>query len=188
LRRLNFIEHVNAIYRISGVTNFMRKPRWRSTLKEHSGELIPGNRSRSSGGDAHVWKLNLNLKTLTVGPYGPKRVLSPDFIVKTLILLSMPREHRKRGKKHRKPREDEAHFQDDLIPTGYLEPEKEPSWIHPALETSPETSIEAPFGYVDADVKAYFRTVDDQIRDWQEAGSSAALTEEMGDPNEGTLC
>jgi nucleolar protein 9 len=100
----------------------------------------------------------------------------------------MPREHRKRGKKHKKTREDEAHFQDDLNPN-YSEREGEPSWIRPASETSPETSIEAPFGYVDADVKAYFRTVDDQIRDWQEAdGSRTTLTEESGDPNEGTLC
>jgi nucleolar protein 9 len=100
----------------------------------------------------------------------------------------MPREHRKRGKKHKKNTQDEAHIQEDLNTT-HTEPEVgEPSWIRPAPEDSPEINIDAPFGYVDADVKAYFRTVDDQIRGWQEADESRGMTEEIKttDPNEGT--
>jgi nucleolar protein 9 len=102
----------------------------------------------------------------------------------------MPREHRKRGKKHKKKPEDEPHFQESLNPTHAApEPEVgEPSWIRHAPENSPEINIEAPFGYVDADVKAYFRTVDEQIRGWQEADESRGITEETTDPNEGTLC
>jgi len=98
----------------------------------------------------------------------------------------MPREHRKRGKKHKKTPEDNKLFQEDLNTT-YSKPEGEPSWLHPAPENLPEINIEAPFGYVDADVKAYFRTVDDQIRDWQEA-DERRLTEEVTDPNERTPC
>ncbi|KAJ3505135.1 hypothetical protein NLJ89_g7571 [Agrocybe chaxingu] len=45
-----------------------------------------------------------------------------------------------------------------------------------------ETNREAPFGYVDIDVKAYFRTVDVQIREWQDSQDEVA--EEDVDPNE----
>lgn len=96
----------------------------------------------------------------------------------------MPREHRKRGKKHKKIAEA-AHIAEHLNPT-YTEAEVEqPSWIHPAPENSLEINIEAPFGYVDADVKAYFRTVDDQIRSWQEADEDGGMAEETIEPSEG---
>jgi hypothetical protein len=55
LRRLDFSEHSDAIYKMLEVTNLMRKSRWRSTLAKHSGELILGNGSHSSGGNTHVW-------------------------------------------------------------------------------------------------------------------------------------
>ena len=100
----------------------------------------------------------------------------------------MPREHRKRGKKHKKQPENEPNIQEDLN-VAHVEPEVgEPSWIRPALENSQEINVEAPFGYVDADVKAYFRTVDEQIRGWQEADESRGIAEETTDPNEGTPC
>lgn len=94
----------------------------------------------------------------------------------------MPRENRKRGKKHKKvadeypqnpPRDEEPQE----------EPQADPSWIVSAPQTA-EFNEEAPFGYVDSEVKAYFRTVDVQIREWQEEPSQASDTQD-GDPNEG---
>lgn len=103
----------------------------------------------------------------------------------TLISTVMPREHRKRGKKHKKQLEDEPKG----LNLAYAEPEVgEPSWIRSASEKSQAINVEAPFGYVDVDVKAYFRTVDEQIRGWQEADESRGVTEETTDPNEGTPC
>jgi nucleolar protein 9 len=99
----------------------------------------------------------------------------------------MPREHRKRGKKHKKNPQDEHHIREDLD-NAYIEPEVgEPSWIRPPPKDSPEINIDAPFGYVDPDVKAYFRTVDDQIRGWQDADETRGMIEETTDPNEGML-
>lgn len=97
----------------------------------------------------------------------------------------MPRENRKRGKKHKK-KPDEF----EQKPTGKFPGEEEqnagPSWIVPAKDQpSLESSVEAPFGYVDIDVKAYFKTVDVQIRVWQDEGSSGAEEDQDRDPNEG---
>ena len=96
----------------------------------------------------------------------------------------MPRENRKRGKKHKKQKEDEEHHAQT-----YLQHEEQaeagPSWIvHRQAE---EVNPEAPFGYVDAEVKAYFRTVDLQIREWQEQGRPDVGEDEENDPNEGKL-
>ncbi len=94
----------------------------------------------------------------------------------------MPRENRKRGKKHKKPAEDfppaPVHQEEELPET-----REGPSWIVSGPSTS-EVNEEAPFGYVDSEVKAYFRTVDVQIREWQEEGHQVA-TEPDTDPNEG---
>lgn len=90
----------------------------------------------------------------------------------------MPRGLRKRGKKHKantdsyneephqyNPGEEHDH-ESKYDPLSH----SEPSWIIPAASRNNDESVnpEAPFGYVDAEVKAYFRTVDLQIRDWQE--------------------
>jgi nucleolar protein 9 len=90
----------------------------------------------------------------------------------------MPRENRKRGKKHKKQVEEEVVEEE--------EPETSagPSWIVPKTSQQPEVNAEAPFGYVDADVKAYFRTVDLQIREWQE-NAPIAQDDQENDPNEG---
>jgi nucleolar protein 9 len=102
----------------------------------------------------------------------------------------MPRENRKRGKKHKKSAEEhhEIVFPDKPAPE---EPELDnngPSWIVPPAAEE-EVDREAPFGYVDTDVKAYFRTADLQIRDWQshEASSSANESDDA-DPNAGESC
>ncbi|KAG7446006.1 ARM repeat-containing protein [Guyanagaster necrorhizus] len=80
----------------------------------------------------------------------------------------MPRENRKRGKKHKKPAQD-AEFGEQEHTERKFEPEPEagPSWIV-ANPQQDQVDSEAPFGYLDADVKAYFRTVDVQIRQWQD--------------------
>jgi nucleolar protein 9 len=92
----------------------------------------------------------------------------------------MPRENRKRGKKHKK----------EVEQTIELEPDSEPrpSWILPntSQPEQPEVNAEAPFGYVDADVKAYFRTVDLQIREWQD-NAPVAQEDSESDPNEGVF-
>ncbi|EAU82466.1 hypothetical protein CC1G_08217 [Coprinopsis cinerea okayama7 len=99
----------------------------------------------------------------------------------------MPRENRKRGKKHKKPKEEESFGQQAHQEQQYFEPEQpvengEPSWIRPAPRDQDDFNPEAPFGYVDQDVKAYFRTVDVQIRDWQE--NAVDDGNEDNDPNE----
>jgi nucleolar protein 9 len=48
-----------------------------------------------------------------------------------------------------------------------------------------EPHPEAPFGYVDPDIKAYFRTVDDQIRTWQQERPYEENQDADLDPNEG---
>ena len=93
----------------------------------------------------------------------------------------MPRENRKRGKKHKKQREEEPSY--DAKPERELETREEPSWIVPAANHAEEVNPEAPFGYVDVDVKAYFRTVDVQIQEWQENQEESAADEDV-DPNE----
>lgn len=112
----------------------------------------------------------------------------------------MPRENRKRGKKHRKPAQNEPEPEADLEiyqedadyegeqQTGGFEGGDRPSWVVPDKEL--QVNPEAPFGYVDADVKVYFRTVDLQLRDWQESPSLASTgdNDDSGneqDPNEG---
>ncbi|KAJ3534526.1 hypothetical protein NM688_g7124 [Phlebia brevispora] len=93
----------------------------------------------------------------------------------------MPRENRKRGKKHKKrPEESEQLSAQHEEPVE--EPQAGPSWIVSAPAHS-EFNEEAPYGYVDSEVKAYFRTVDVQIREWQDEHPQAAGGDES-DPNE----
>ncbi|KAF9224354.1 ARM repeat-containing protein [Gyrodon lividus] len=95
----------------------------------------------------------------------------------------MPRELRKRGKKHKKsnnpdPSEDHSQAQKD-----HEKPSGEPSWIISAPKVE-DVHPEAPFGYVDPDIKAYFRTVDEQIRTWQEDEHQPVNENDDLDPNE----
>ena len=94
----------------------------------------------------------------------------------------MPRENRKRGKKHKKQPEQVEQEQ-----VAKVQPPAEefsrPSWIKPAH--AEEEDPAAPFGYVEADVKAYFRTVDVQIRGWAETAVEQEEDAEDHDPNEG---
>jgi nucleolar protein 9 len=96
----------------------------------------------------------------------------------------MPRENRKRGKKHKKG----AVIQDDA-PAVEEHPEEQepqaagPSWITSAKHED-QVNPEAPFGYVDADVKAYFRTVDEQLKEWQANDDHEDEDDEDANPNE----
>ncbi|KAL1937556.1 hypothetical protein VTO73DRAFT_13051 [Trametes versicolor] len=93
----------------------------------------------------------------------------------------MPRENRKRGKKHKKTAEEVADVAQGAAP--YIEEQEAgPSWIVHARE-EPTIDPNAPFGYVDAEVKAYFRTVDVQIREWQETRPEVEEDADI-DPNE----
>ena len=95
----------------------------------------------------------------------------------------MPRENRKRGKKHKSKANDEIPAYNE--PEAEVETQAGPSWIVPASEEESEFNPEAPFGYVDVDVKAYFRTVDIQIRDWQENEVEPQAGDGTQDPNAG---
>lgn len=89
----------------------------------------------------------------------------------------MPREIRKRGKKNSKAQDpEEPSYPLPAAAAAVPEPHPQavenegdgPSWMRDAPGPSnPNADIEAPFGYVDADVKAYFRTVDLKLREWQ---------------------
>jgi len=93
----------------------------------------------------------------------------------------MPREIRKRGKKKGKVQEEQR--------DGHETPQQDagPSWMrNTSAIAGPSNEMEeseAPFGYVDADVKAYFRTVDLKLREWQD-GVEGDLPEGV-DTNEG---
>lgn len=97
----------------------------------------------------------------------------------------MPRENRKRGKKHKKKNEEDAYLPQEEHPSQREEQAAEagPSWI--VSPRDPAIDQNAPFGFVDPEVKAYFRTVDVQIREWQETKPEGNDIDEDVDPNEG---
>lgn len=96
----------------------------------------------------------------------------------------MPRENRKRGKKHKKQLEQGPEQQHEEEPEPVVEPLDKPSWIISGPKEVEEADPGAPYGYVDADIKAYFRTVDVQIRDWQENREEDAGETGDTDPND----
>jgi nucleolar protein 9 len=75
----------------------------------------------------------------------------------------MPRENRKRGKKFKHKEELQQELDVPLVEDqGHHET---PSWIVSAPEDA--ANVDSPFGELEAEVKAYFRTADLQIRNWQ---------------------
>ena len=97
----------------------------------------------------------------------------------------MPKELRKRGRRHKTSRtEDKAPAQgQEVLDEGSS---AGPSWIVPRAD-SKQLNPEAPFGYVDPELKAYFRTVDDQLKEWQQSRDHAEGEEDV-DPNESASC
>ena len=114
------------------------------------------------------------------------------FLIRSFDLprCKMPRENRKRGKKQKKKISEVAENEESY---GHTNRDSQsatasqggPSWIRPV--ESDAHNPEAPYGYVDNDVKAYFRTVDVQIRDWQENKRDEDQADVDGDkdPNNG---
>ncbi|KAK0436046.1 uncharacterized protein EV420DRAFT_1281317 [Desarmillaria tabescens] len=80
----------------------------------------------------------------------------------------MPHENRKRGKKHKKPAPDADTEQQQHSTEPEPKVEAGPSWIIPNPQQEQEQDLEALFGYLDVDVKAYFQTVDMQMQQWQD--------------------
>jgi nucleolar protein 9 len=92
----------------------------------------------------------------------------------------MPRENRKRGKK----RQGNAEEVNLVVHDAQHDAEPEnaaPQWMH----TNDEPNLDAPFGYVEADVKAYFRTVDSKIQEWQSQDYRQEAADDEGDTSEG---
>jgi nucleolar protein 9 len=96
----------------------------------------------------------------------------------------MPREHRKRGKR----KKNENDIATDAVVTSNAKREEiengNPAWIETAPPVEAAFNPEAPFGFCDPDVKAYFRTVDKQLVEWQELGIETE-TDRVEDPNQG---
>jgi nucleolar protein 9 len=96
----------------------------------------------------------------------------------------MPKDLRKRGKRHKK---SEANPQPPAKESELKEdgPSSVPSWI---VSRAPDfnqdqVNSEAPFGFVDPEMKAYFRTVEDQLKEWQQNWGDAEGVEDI-DSNE----
>ncbi|KAL5527088.1 hypothetical protein ACEPAG_5879 [Sanghuangporus baumii] len=102
----------------------------------------------------------------------------------------MPRENRKRGKKHKKQQQDETtHSSEAEYREEEVKQSRGPSWIvernRHGVDDTEGRSLDVPFGYVDPDLKAYFKTVDEKLREWQEIDEAERLDEEeTADPNE----
>ncbi|KAL1744639.1 armadillo-type protein [Schizophyllum fasciatum] len=96
----------------------------------------------------------------------------------------MPKEFRKRGKRTKKnaAKEPPQPHQKQREPTPEQPPhlQEGPSWIVQAPQQDVQMNLGAPFGELDADVKAYFRNVDTQLRDWQDNEKEGSASE----PNE----
>jgi len=98
----------------------------------------------------------------------------------------MPKEFRKRGKRPQKSAtEYQAPAEEQELPDDG--PSTKPSWIVSPAADSQQHNPDAPFGYVDPELKAYFRTVDGQLKEWQQNWGDAEGDEDV-DPNESAPC
>lgn len=98
----------------------------------------------------------------------------------------MPNELRKRGKRHKKSATHQPPSREQEL-SQVEGPASGPSWIVPRADPK-QLNPEAPFGFVDSELKAYFRTVDDQLKEWQQNWDNSAEVEEDMDPNESASC
>lgn len=90
----------------------------------------------------------------------------------------MPREQRKRGKKH-KGKDVSADTIEKYDQNDYAPREQLTTYD----EQDDNFNTDAPFGIVDPDVKGYFRTVNDQLKEWQDEGIDTDIDVDL-DPNE----
>jgi hypothetical protein len=121
--------------------------------------------------------------TICIACFGPL-LHRHHTLLNTSSASRMPREVRKRGKKHKTARHQVLRgVQVKQEREDYPNNSSEPSWIVSTREAE-DVHPEAPFGYVDPDVKAYFRTVDEQIQSWQEDRTQSVDEDGDLDPNE----
>ena len=91
----------------------------------------------------------------------------------------MPRENRKRGKRHKKqPGEDYVAEVEDAEVENTNE---QYSWIRPSTSTAAQEDFDAPFGFVPPDLKAYFRTVEEKLVEWQDVSFGHEFTEDLSE-------
>ncbi|EJU06458.1 ARM repeat-containing protein [Dacryopinax primogenitus] len=98
----------------------------------------------------------------------------------------MPREQRKRGRRHKKTDENENDhvvYEEEYYQPGEASHTQPPQ----AGPSHVEEDLNYPFGILDPDVKAYFRNVDDKLKSWNsgldDEADEAGLVEGE-DPNE----
>jgi nucleolar protein 9 len=96
---------------------------------------------------------------------------------RSFAATAMPKELRKRGRRHKTSRTE---HKTPAQGQGVLDEGSSagPSWIVPRAD-SKQLNPEAPFGYVDPELKAYFRTVDDQLKEWQQSRDHAEGEEDV---------
>jgi hypothetical protein len=108
-------------------------------------------------------------------------------LTKSVTTTTMPKELRKRGRRHKSTRtEDQKPAQGREVPDEGPSTAG-PSWIVPRTDGKQQLNPEAPFGYVDPELKAYFRTVDDQLKEWQQNRDHTEGEDDV-DPNESASC
>jgi len=81
-----------------------------------------------------------------------------------------------------------AHYREHIhVPPAAHQPSSGPSWIVSRAPDSNQDQVnsEAPFGYVDPEMKAYFRTVEDRLKEWQQDWGDAEAVEDI-DSNKST--
>lgn len=111
----------------------------------------------------------------------------------------MPRERevRKRGKKHRKGQQEQQdqhydhHEQEEQTANtiSHYEPGEDntPSWIRDAADGGDSLDAAAPFGFVDAEVKAYFREAYQNLKDLDAENGGCAAAQSDGDDSPSAL-
>jgi len=86
-----------------------------------------------------------------------------------IVTVSIPKDLRNRGKGNKK---SEADAQPPTKEPELIDecPSSRPSWIVSRAPDSNQDQVnsDAPFGYVDPEMKAYFRTVEDWLKEWQQ--------------------
>ncbi|KAG9042480.1 Nucleolar protein 9, partial [Serendipita sp. 407] len=80
----------------------------------------------------------------------------------------MPRENRRRGKRKKNDIQEDLD-EKEPVKLKELEDEGQPSWIETG-HLNETSDPDAPFGLCDPDIKAYFRSVENQLKEWQDLG------------------
>jgi nucleolar protein 9 len=112
---------------------------------------------------------------------------SPTNSILNQLITTMPKELvRKRGRRAKKGDKEEYPLPAaapepviDLVPEFEAGPSSQPYQGDGAPSRFPDgKDPAAPFGYVDPDIKAYFKSVDEKLREWEEIGLAPGEGEE----------